>query len=166
MRSFSRVDQGTALAEYDLNAGVNSTLLVAYNEYKYTAVVHKDLGNVPQFQAVGGQINQVLLNLIVNAAQAIRSQNRDAPGVIFVKTFTESGHAVCEVFNDGPAIPADVAVHLFEPFFTTKPVGEGTGLGLSISYDIIVNVHKGYIGFTSDDTGTVFRFELPLDGVD
>ena len=166
LRSFSRVDQGTALAEYDLNAGVNSTLLVAYNEYKYTAVVHKDLGNVPQFQAVGGQINQVLLNLIVNAAQAIRSQNRDAPGVIFVKTFTESGHAVCEVFNDGPAIPADVAVHLFEPFFTTKPVGEGTGLGLSISYDIIVNVHKGYIGFTSDDTGTVFRFELPLDGVD
>ena len=162
LRSFSRVDQGGALAEYDLNAGVNSTLLVAYNEYKYTAVVHKELGDVSKFQAVGGQINQVLLNLIVNAAQAIRSQNRNEPGVIYVKTFIESEHAVCEIFNDGPPIPAEVASHLFEPFFTTKPVGEGTGLGLSISYDIIVNVHKGNISFTSDDTGTVFRIELPI----
>ena len=115
------------------------------------------------FQASGGQINQVLLNLIVNASQAIRSQKRDEPGVIFVKTFIESDHAVCEIFNDGPPIPAEVATHLFEPFFTTKPVGEGTGLGLSISYDIIVNVHKGNISFTSDDTGTVFRIELPLN---
>ena len=163
LRSFSRVDQGSSPAEYDLNAGVNSTLLVAYNEYKYTAVVHKDLGEVPMFQAIGGQINQVLLNLIVNASQAIRSQKRDEPGVIFVKTFIESDHAVCEIFNDGPPIPAEVATHLFEPFFTTKPVGEGTGLGLSISYDIIVNVHKGNISFTSDDTGTVFRIELPLN---
>ena len=162
LRSFSRVDQGSSLAEYDLTAGVNSTLLVAYNEYKYTAVVHKELGDVPKFQAVGGQVNQVLLNLIVNASQAIRSQNRNEPGVIYVKTFIESEHAVCEIFNDGPPIPAEVASHLFEPFFTTKPVGEGTGLGLSISYDIIVNVHKGHISFTSDDTGTVFRVELPL----
>ena len=162
LRSFSRVDQGSSLAEYDLTAGVNSTLLVAYNEYKYTAVVHKELGDVPKFQAVGGQVNQVLLNLIVNASQAIRSQNRNEPGVIYVKTFIESEHAVCELFNDGPPIPAEVASHLFEPFFTTKPVGEGTGLGLSISYDIIVNVHKGHISFTSDDTGTVFRVELPL----
>ncbi len=162
LRSFSRVDQGASLAEYDLNAGVNSTLLVAYNEYKYTAVVHKELGDVPKFQAIGGQINQVLLNLIVNAAQAIHSQNRNNPGVIYVKTFVEAEHATCEIFNDGPPIPDEVASHLFEPFFTTKPVGEGTGLGLSISYDIIVNIHKGNISFTSDDNGTVFRIELPL----
>ncbi len=163
LRSFSRVDQGSGMEEYDLNAGVVSTLIVAHNEYKYTAIVHKELGEVPKFPANGGQINQVLLNLIVNASQAIRSQNLQEPGVIYVKTFTDMDHAIVEVYNNGPPIPPDIAPHLFEPFFTTKPVGEGTGLGLSISYDIIVNVHKGLISFTSDDTGTIFRVELPLE---
>ncbi|HWR28892.1 MAG TPA: MASE3 domain-containing protein, partial [Negativicutes bacterium] len=162
LRGFSRIDQEAELAAYDLNAGILSTLTVAHNEYKYDAMVEKDLGEIPPFAAIGGQINQVLLNLIVNAAQAIRSQKRSELGIIRIKTFIEDNFAVCEISNGGPPIPAEIAAHLFEPFFTTKPVGEGTGLGLSISYDIIVNVHKGHISFTSDQTGTVFRLELPL----
>ena len=67
------------------------------------------------------------------------------------------------VTDTGSGMSEDVKEHLFEPFFTTKPVGEGTGLGLSISYDIIVNVHKGHIGFTSDKRGTIFRIELPVN---
>lgn len=163
LRGFSRVDQAIELADYDLNAGIISTLMVANNEYKYDAIVQKELGTIPRFPAIGGQINQVLLNLIVNAAQAIRTQKRSGPGIIYIKTFIEGDFAICEVFNDGPPIPDEVASRLFEPFFTTKPVGEGTGLGLSISYDIIVNVHKGHIGFTSDKRGTIFRIELPVN---
>ncbi len=163
LRGFSRIDQAIELADYDLNAGIISTLMVANNEYKYDAIVQKELGTIPRFPAIGGQINQVLLNLIVNAAQAIRSQKRSEPGIIYIKTFIEGEFAICEVFNDGPPIPAEVASRLFEPFFTTKPIGEGTGLGLSISYDIIVNVHKGHIGFTSDKRGTIFRIELPVN---
>lgn len=87
LRGFSRIDQAIELADYDLNAGITSTLMVAGNEYKYTAIVQKELGPIPRFSAIGGQINQVLLNLIVNAAQAIRSQQRTEPGLIYIKTF-------------------------------------------------------------------------------
>jgi signal transduction histidine kinase len=111
-----------------------------------------------------GQINQVLLNIMVNAAQAIKGQQRDNRGTITVCTYTESDYLVCEIKDDGPGIPPETCDHIFEPFFTTKPVGKGTGLGLSVSHDIIVNKHQGRIEVKSEvGHGTCFRVCLPLN---
>ena len=163
LRSFSRVDSQNAFAEYDLNEGVESTLIVARNEIKYHAEVETELGELPMLLASGGQINQVLMNIIVNAAQAIKSAGDGKRGVIRIRTFVEGRQAACSIYNDGPPIPPAIIERIFEPFFTTKKVGQGTGLGLSISYDIIVNLHHGRFSVVSSETeGTTFTFFLPV----
>jgi signal transduction histidine kinase/DNA-binding response OmpR family regulator len=162
LRAFSRVDQIGQYEEYDLNAGLETTLVVARNEIKYVADVESKLGEIPTAKAMGGQINQVLLNLLVNAAQAIKGAKLDK-GLIKVMTFFDGTYVGCTISNNGPAIPPAIQTRIFEPFFTTKPVGEGTGLGLSISYDIIVNQHGGKIEFISDgEQGTIFTIKIPL----
>jgi PAS domain S-box-containing protein len=162
MRTFSRVDYAEEKEEYDLNQGIESTLIVAKNVYKYYADIKKELSPIPTIQAIGNEINQVLLNVITNAAQAIKSQNRKEKGIISIKTYEEDEYVVCEISDDGPGIPEKYLNKIFDPFFTTKPAGEGTGLGLHISYDIIVNKHKGMIKVqTQEGKGTTFIIKLP-----
>ncbi len=111
------------------------------------------------------QVSQVLLNLIVNSAHAIKSQQRNSPGTITIKTWVTSESLFCSVTDDGPGIPEEVVNRVFEPFFTTRELGKGTGLGLSISYDIIVNKHKGSItALTLPEGGATFTFTIPLLG--
>lgn len=156
LKDFSRVDQAE-WQETDLNAGVESTLNVVWHELKYKAEVIRDYGELPPVCCIAAQINQVVMNLLVNAAQAIEQQ-----GVIHVRTGAGDGQVWVEVEDNGRGMPAEVRQRIFEPFYTTKPVGKGTGLGLSLAYDIVTR-HGGHIEVSSEPgRGSRFRVVLPL----
>lgn len=160
--AFARVDGGNFKVA-SLNASVQTTAAIVSGQAKYVAKIDLQLGDLSDFEFNPGEINQVLLNLILNAVQAIKTQNRESEGTITVRTFEEDGMAVCAVEDDGPGISEENMPRVFNPFFTTKPVGEGTGLGLNISYDIVVHRHKGYFDVESRVGHTLFTFRLPLD---
>jgi len=149
--------------KYDLNEGIKATLVVTRNAIKYDADVETDLSQLRLIYCHSGQINQVLLNILVNAAQAIKTQERDDRGTITIRTYASDDGVVCEISDDGPGIPAEVVSKIFDPFFTTKPPGKGTGLGLSVSYGIIVNKHNGELLVDSTvGEGTKFTIKLPI----
>ena len=157
LKDFSRVDQAER-QQADLNAALESTLNVVANEVKYKAEVVRELGQIPAVDCVPAQINQVFMNLLLNAAQAIHDK-----GKIFIRSGLENNHVWFEIEDTGKGMSAEIQQRIFEPFFTTKPVGKGTGLGLSISYDIIVKKHGGRMDVRSQpDKGTCFRLWLPL----
>jgi two-component system, NtrC family, sensor kinase len=165
LKSFSRVDQGGEFELFDVNGGIESTLVVAWNEIKYVAVIKKELGELPRIKARGGEINQVILNLLVNAAQAIESQKRSEKGLIAIETSLRGDRVRIVVNDDGPGVPEAISTRIFDPFFTTKEPGKGTGLGLSISFDIIVTKHRGSLKLESrPGQGTSFIIELPVAG--
>ncbi|MFK5926374.1 MAG: cache domain-containing protein [Desulfuromusa sp.] len=157
LKSFSRVDQ-TEFTQADINECLESTLAIAMNEIKYKATVEKDWGELPLIPCYPQQLNQVFLNILVNAAQAIEEK-----GEIKIKTWSEDEMVKIAISDNGSGIPEDIREKIFEPFFTTKEVGKGTGLGMSISYDIIKE-HQGEIKVDSKaGQGTTFTIELPLD---
>ncbi|SEL89267.1 PAS domain S-box-containing protein [Roseateles sp. YR242] len=159
LKDFSRVDHAE-WQEADLNAGLDSTLNVVMNEVKYKAVVHKDYGVLPPVRCIAAQLNQVFMNLIVNAAHAIPER-----GEITLRTRAEGGWVCVEVADTGVGMAEDVKRRIFEPFFTTKPVGQGTGLGLSLSFSIIQK-HAGRIEVASEvGQGTTFRIWLPVNSL-
>ena len=163
LKDFSRIDAAGKIGTIDLNAAIESTLIVAKNSWKYVAEVVTDLQLHSEVECYGDLINQVLLNLIINAAQAIEAQKRSNPGKISIKTWEQAGTAYLEMSDDGPGVPNAMKQRIFEPFFTTKEVGKGTGLGLSITYDIIVNKHKGAIEIGDRiGGGAQFLISLPL----
>jgi signal transduction histidine kinase/CheY-like chemotaxis protein len=163
LRDFARADRAGDFAEQNINDGLKATLTVARNEIKYDAEVITEFGDIPPVVCNAGQLNQVFLNLLINAVQAIRSQQRQTKGTITVRTYQAGSEVVCEIEDDGPGIPAANLRKIFDPFFTTKPPGKGTGLGLSVSYDIIVNKHHGQIAVESEENrGTKFFVRLPL----
>ena len=157
LKNFSRIDDtGRQLA--DLNAAMESTLNVVWNELKYKAELVRELGDIPKVDCVPAQINQVFTNLLVNAAQAIPQR-----GKIFVRSRRDAETVCFEIEDTGHGMSEDVQRRIFEPFFTTKPVGQGTGLGLSISYDIVVKKHGGRLEVISQPgRGTRFLITLPL----
>ncbi len=156
LKEFSYVNE----AEWqlaDLHQGLNSTLNIVCNEIKYKAEVHKEYGDLPQVECIASQINQVFMNLLVNAAQAIEKQ-----GIITLRTDHNESEVWIEVSDTGEGIAEDKLKHIFEPFYTTKPVGVGTGLGLSLSYTIIKK-HHGRIEVASEPgNGTRFTLFLPI----
>jgi PAS domain S-box-containing protein len=165
LKSFSRIEQSTDFDLYDVNAGIENTLTVARNEIKYVAEVRRDFGKLPQIRARGSEINQVVLNLLVNAAQAIEGQKRGEKGLIGIRTALAGDRVLIEISDDGPGIPEPLRMRIFDPFFTTKEPGKGTGLGLSISYDIVVAKHGGRLRLDSPSGGgSRFTIELPIAG--
>jgi PAS domain S-box-containing protein len=164
LKDFSHIEQRQEPVDYDVNKGIEATLTVARNEIKYDADLQTHLSEVPLVRCFAGQINQVLLNIIVNAAQAIRNQEgREGRGHIDITTYTTDDHVVCEIRDNGPGIPPEICKKIFDPFFTTKPPGKGTGLGLNVSYDIIVNKHKGQLEVDSTvGRGSLFTIRLPI----
>ena len=164
LREFSRVDQREEKVLYCLNKAIETTLVVARNEYKYNAEVTTALEpELPEVYCHVGQINQVILNILVNAAQAIKEQGRQELGSIEIETGATAAHIWCRIKDDGPGIKPENLNKVFEPFFTTKPVGKGTGLGMNISYDIIVNKHQGELIVESEPgCGTAFTITLPF----
>jgi two-component system, NtrC family, sensor kinase len=142
----------------DLHAGIDSTLTIANNEFKYKATVTKEYGRLPPVRCLASQLNQVFMNLIVNASQAIESN-----GVITVRTGYADDWVWVEVGDNGSGIAPDTLNRIFDPFFTTKPVGKGTGLGLSLSYNIVTK-HGGRIDVASElGKGTRFTVHLPVN---
>ncbi|MBC8555769.1 MAG: HAMP domain-containing protein [Candidatus Brocadiales bacterium] len=160
LKTFSRVDQ----AEYkpaDINECIESTLNIVWHELKYKTTVEKDYGKIALTKCYPQQLNQVFMNLLINAAQAIEKQ-----GEIKIKTWNGDGTINISISDTGQGIPEDKISKIFEPFYTTKPVGKGTGLGLSIAYEI-VHKHNGEITIDSEvGKGTTFNIRIPVIGGD
>jgi two-component system, NtrC family, sensor kinase len=157
LKDFSRADRIESWSLYDLHRGLDSTIGIVWNELKYKATVNKEYGTLPLIECVPSQLNQVFMNILVNAGQSI-----DEKGTISILTGTRDDSVFIEVADTGKGIPPEILGRIFDPFFTTKPVGKGTGLGLSISYGI-VRKHNGEITVESKvDTGTTFRITLPV----
>jgi len=152
----------------DLNHAVENTITVARNEWKYVAEVVTEFDpDLPAVPCLPGEFNQVILNILVNAAQAIADVVGETPegkGTITVRTRREGDCAEITISDTGPGIPEDVRSRLFDPFFTTKGVGKGTGQGLTIARSVIVDKHGGTITFeTETGKGTTFIIRIPLD---
>ncbi len=155
LRNFSRTSIKTSLA--DINKGLESVIKIIWNEIKYKATLKKEFGNIPLTNCNEGQLNQVFLNILLNAVQAIEEK-----GEIEIKTWADEKNIFTSITDNGCGIPKEIQNRIFEPFFTTKDVGKGTGLGLSVSYDIIKK-HKGDISIESTpDIGTTFVVKIPI----
>lgn len=158
LKGFSRVDRD-GMDSMDLNEGVESALMIAQHQMRDRVKVVKHLQPLPKVRCMPSQINQVFLNLITNAAQAI-----DEEGTLTISSRAEGGQVQIEFSDSGSGIPDDVLPKIFDPFFTTKPVGEGTGLGLSIVHKIVKG-HGGTIKVrTTPRKGTTFTVSLPVNG--
>lgn len=157
LKSFARINEAE-FKEASINECMESTLKVIWNEIKYKCEVIKDFGEIPPLKCNPGQLNQVFMNLLVNASQAIEYK-----GTITIKTYVEDGKVCISISDTGCGIPQSNRESIFEPFFTTKPVGIGTGLGLSISYGIIQK-HGGTIEVDSHvGEGTTFLIRIPQE---
>jgi two-component system NtrC family sensor kinase len=162
LKAFSRSDRENEFAEYDLNESIRKILVVAKNNIKYHANVVLDLGDIPRIRALGNKIDQVLLNIIINASDAIKERKLEGLGSISITTDMEDGYVRCRVEDNGIGIDKEHVGKIFDPFFTTKPLGKGTGIGLSVAYDIIVNQHGGQIyAESSPMAGARFTVLLP-----
>ncbi|MCK6391168.1 MAG: ATP-binding protein [Azonexus sp.] len=157
LKTFSRVGE-QEWQSADLHQGLDSTLNIVWNELKYKCQVVRDYGDIPPVYCLISQLNQVFMNLLVNAGHAIEQK-----GTITIRTRPLPDDQVCiEISDTGSGIPADRITRIFEPFFTTKPVGQGTGLGLSVSYNIIRRHHGNIEVDSAPGVGSTFRITLPV----
>ncbi|MBW4421348.1 MAG: PAS domain-containing protein [Myxacorys californica WJT36-NPBG1] len=170
LRNFSRMDEADIKA-VNLHEGIDSTLMILQNRLKETGErseiqIVKQYDDLPLIECLAGQLNQVFMNILVNAIDALEEAidngklNRDPKIEISTTHLTQDWIQIC-IADNGPGMPAVVQKRLFEPFFTTKPVGKGTGLGLSISYQVIVEKHGGNLSCTSTAEGTQFTIKIP-----
>ena len=166
MKAFSHPGTGEK-SLVDLNKAIESTITVARNEWKYVADVEKDLDSgLPNVPCLPGEFNQVILNIIVNAAHAIADvvgNGSEQKGVITVQTRKDGDWAELRISDTGSGIPEKARNRIFDPFFTTKEVGRGTGQGLAIARNVIVEKHAGTITFDTEmGKGTTFIIRLPI----
>jgi signal transduction histidine kinase len=166
MRQFSHPGSDRKEA-VDLNQALESTITVARNEWKYVADLETDFdANLPAVTCLPGEMNQVFLNLLINAAHAIgefTANGKKGKGMIRVSTRNNTRSVQVRITDSGGGIPASIQQRIFDPFFTTKAVGKGTGQGLAIAHSVITEKHAGSIRFeTGDGQGTTFIIELPL----
>ncbi len=163
LKSFSRLDESD-LKFANVNEGLDSTIIILNSTFKGKVAVVKEFGDIPEIECFAGKLNQVFMNIINNAAQAvITSHENDNDGKVVIKTYNENDFVKISISDNGTGMPEEVKQKIFEPFFTTKKAGEGTGLGLSIVYSII-ELHKGTIEVNSElDKGTEFLITLPIN---
>lgn len=156
LRTFSRLDSG-GFQDYHLEENIKSTLDLLSGEIKTRIQVHLDLKDAPKIHCHAGQINQVLMNIISNATQAIKDK-----GNIRITARKQADYVEIEIKDDGQGIKSDQLPYIFDPFFTTKDVGQGTGLGLSVSYNIVQNHGGDIVVHSEENKGTTFIIKLPL----
>jgi signal transduction histidine kinase len=167
MKNFAYKDAESEKKPSDLNQAIQSTIVVATNEWKYHAELKLELDeNLPYVPCNIGEINQVVLNLVVNGAHAIRDRFQEGQKgdlIVSTKHYADAGCVVISINDNGGGIPPKVQARIFEPFFTTKEVGVGTGQGLAIAHNVIVKSHHGQIWFDSKEgEGTTFYIKLPM----
>jgi PAS domain S-box-containing protein len=165
MKNFSHHHDQHEMSPVDLNKAIASTLVIARSEYKDCADVETEYGDIPQVVCHGGQINQVVLNLVVNSAHAIHDlvKKNGGRGRIAVRTTVSGDQVVIAISDTGGGIPEGIRARIFDPFFTTKEVGRGTGQGLSIVRNVIVKGHGGELDFDTEiGKGTTFYVRLPI----
>jgi signal transduction histidine kinase len=157
LRLFSRLDEAE-LKSIDIHSGIDSTVRLLSSYYGTGRILlRRDYSALPPVDCYAGQLNQVWMNLLINAAQAVDDQ-----GEVTISTKLDGQAVTIMITDNGSGIPEDELTRIFDPFFTTKPVGEGTGLGLSISYGIIVR-HGGTIAVVSEvGKGTTFTVRIPV----
>ncbi|MBP0029119.1 ATP-binding protein [Roseofilum sp. Guam] len=168
LRTFSRLDEAER-KEVDIHEGIESTLMILQHRIKPNPdlggiEIVKDYGDLPRVECYASQLNQVFMNVLANAIDALEDRvSSEQPGQITIVTqVTENRFLQIQIRDNGPGIDETTQDRLFDPFFTTKPVGKGTGLGLSISYQIVVNQHKGQLYYQSQlGEGTAFIIEIP-----
>lgn len=168
LRNFAHENNNGDLQQYDLNEGIQNTLIIVKNEIKYTSQLKLNLTNIPLIKAKPNEINQCILNIIINASYAIKEkiskEEKYNQGNILISTTYDKSYVYCSIEDDGIGIPDNIKNKIFEPFFTTKPIGKGTGLGLSITYEIIKNTHKGELIIESEENiGTKITIKLPIN---
>ncbi|HUE10907.1 MAG TPA: response regulator [Steroidobacteraceae bacterium] len=165
MKDFSHPGTGEKIVS-DLNRALEATLLIAQSEYKYVATVDLQCGDIPEIMCNVGELSQVFLNLIVNAAHALADAGRDsATGRIRIRTQLVDGWVELNFDDNGCGIAEEIIAKIYDPFFTTKEVGRGSGQGLAIARVIVVDKHAGYIGVVSTpNVGTCFTLRLPVGG--
>lgn len=163
MKAFGHPDQDRPEAT-DLNQMILDAITVATSELKHVAAVSTELGDLPIVSCYRGAMSQVILNLLVNASDAISESQRSegGQGKIRVRTAVEGSFACIEVTDDGSGIPPDILPKIFEPFFTTKPVGKGTGQGLALAWVTVVDRHKGRLDVSTSPSGTTFTVSIPI----
>ena len=158
LKDFSRVDGHTTWEIANLHRGIDSTLNIVANEIKYAAEVVKNYADIPEVECLPSQLNQVFMNLLVNAGHACSGDR----GTITIATSHEGDEVCVSISDTGSGIEPENLKRIFDPFFTTKPVGKGTGLGLSLSYGI-VQKHGGRLEVESTlGEGSTFRVTLPV----
>ena len=156
LRNFSRLDQNE-FRKANLNESIESTLLLLHSTYKNRIEIERDYGSIPEVDCFPGQINQVLMNILSNAVQAIPEK-----GLITIKTKQIDTAVQVSIKDSGSGMDEQIRKKIFDPFFTTKEIGKGTGLGLSISYGIIQK-HSGDISvFSAPGKGTEFIITIPI----
>jgi urea transport system substrate-binding protein len=175
LRNFSRLDQGQ-VQPVDIHEGLDSTLLILHHRLKANGEhpcirVIKDYGELPLIECYPSQLNQVFMNLLSNAIDALeevqdnskKTKTNFSPVIQISTEYSSPTHIAVRIKDNGSGIKEEVKAQLFDPFFTTKPIGKGTGLGLSISYQIVVDKHKGTLACDSvPGEGTEFSIEIPL----
>jgi len=157
LKDFSHIDTSDEFHYSDLHSGMESTLNIVNNEIKYKADVVREYGALPEIECLASQLNQVFMNLLVNAAHAIEEH-----GTITIRTGQRGDEVWLEVADTGKGIAAENIKKIFDPFFTTKPIGKGTGLGLSLSYGIVQKHHGRMEVQSAVGQGTTFRVWLPI----
>jgi signal transduction histidine kinase len=166
LRNFSRLDEAQ-LKSVDLHEGLENTLLLLQHRLKHTRKgreieIVKNFEELPKIECYAGQLNQVFLNLLSNAIDALENVS-DHPLLISIFTEATDSTVIVKIRDNGQGIPKPVIAKIFDPFFTTKPIGQGTGLGLSIAYQIVVGQHHGSLSCSSEvGQGTEFTIEIPL----
>ncbi len=154
---------GSELRPANLNKALQNTLTIAHGEYEGVADIELDLGDVPLVACHVGELNQVFLNLLMNAVHAIQDRAQGGRGKITIVSRLDRDHASISIGDDGDGIPEPVQTRIFDPFFTTKEVGRGSGQGLAIARSVVVDRHKGTLTFeTKPGRGTTFCVRIPL----
>jgi len=165
LRNLAKTGTENEMVYNDLAQIAEEALLIVKHETRFVADIDKQIDSPLYLLCNKGQIGQVMLNILLNAIQAVKSLTTDALGTISIKAYRSDESIICKISDDGPGIKEEHLSHIFDPFFTTKDVGSGVGLGLSVAYDIVVKKHNGELIVDSElGKGTCFTIKLPTKG--
>lgn len=162
LKRFSRMDEASKTSKYDINKAIEDTILISKSQCPSHTEILLELSDIPLIECFANDINQVLLNMVINALQAQTEMGEDFKGYLKIKTEIDKNNLVLSIEDNGPGIPAEIESKIYDPFFTTKEIGKGTGLGLGICFNIINTKHNGTLWLDNSQNPTRFKIFLPI----